>query len=112
MKQFVITPAMGKRLIGKGLARHPHIVDVLANGTLVIIAGSTNGYVAEEILAAAGQAEGFTRVGFRRGEVFPPDFDSATAEQGKLAGDVVLVKGVRQEASGRTAGRSSTWPRT
>jgi len=96
MKQFVITPVMGKRLIGKGLAAHPAIADVLAHGTLVIVAGSTNGYVAEEILALAGQAEGFTRVGFRRGEVFPPGFDASEAETGQLEGDVVLVRGVRQ----------------
>ncbi len=97
MKQFVVTPAMGKRLIGKGMAAHPAIAEVLETGTLVVIAGSTNGYVAEEILAATGQAEGFTRIGYRRGEVFPPNFDASTAEKGQLAGDVVLVKGVRQD---------------
>lgn len=96
MKQFVITPAMGKRLIGKGLAAHPAIGEVLQKGTLVIVAGSTNGYVAEEVLARTGQAEGFTRVGFCRGEVFPPDFDASTAEKAALEGDVVLVRGVRQ----------------
>ena len=50
MKQYIITPAMGKRLIGLGMAEHPQILRVLESGTLVIIAGSTNGYVAEEIL--------------------------------------------------------------
>jgi len=96
MRQFAITPVMGKRLIGKGMAAHPAIAEVLADGTLVILAGSTNGYVAEEILVRAGQAEGFTRVGFRRGEVFPPGFDASTAAKGALEGDVVLVRGVRQ----------------
>jgi hypothetical protein len=93
MKQFVLTPAMGKRLIGKAMVEHPAIRQVLKTGTLVIIAGTTNGYVAEEILRATGQAEGFSRVGFRRGTVTPPDFDPASGEQGKLEGDVVLVKG-------------------
>ena len=97
MKHFVITPSMGKRLIGKGMAAHPAIAEVLDTGTLVVIAGSTNGYVAEEILAATGQADRFTRIGYRRGEVFPPNFDASTAEKGQLAGDVVLVKGVRQD---------------
>jgi len=46
MKQFVITPAAGKSLIGKGMAMHPEIIKVLKTGTLVIIAGTTNGYVA------------------------------------------------------------------
>ena len=93
MKQFVITPAMGKRLIGKAMAKHPVTTEVLKTGTLAIIAGSTNGYVAEEVLSATGQAEGFTRVGFRRGTVTPPGFDPAKAEKGKLAGDVILAKG-------------------
>lgn len=56
MKQFCITTAMGKRLIGQGMARHPWVELVLEKGTLVIIAGTTNGYIAEEILTALGQA--------------------------------------------------------
>jgi len=90
MKQFCITTAMGKRLIGKGMAQHPRVQAVLGIGTLVVIAGTTNGYVAEEILMALGQAEGFTRVGFRRGFTVAPGRKPADAE---LAGDVVIVKG-------------------
>ncbi len=58
MKQFVITPACGKRLIGKALAVHPAMLDSLKSGTVVIVAGTTNGYVAEEILMRIDQAEG------------------------------------------------------
>ncbi|MCJ7548174.1 MAG: hypothetical protein MUQ30_00645, partial [Anaerolineae bacterium] len=72
MKPTCITTAMGKRLIGKGIARLPQIQAILETGTLVIIAGTTNGYVAEEILTALGQVEGFTRVGFRRGATVAP----------------------------------------
>jgi len=86
---------MGKRLIGKGLACDPQIQAVLEKGTLVIIAGSTNGYVAEEILAARGQADGFSRVGFRRGMTVPPGF--AGVAEAKLQGDVVLLDGVWQK---------------
>ncbi|MGB2824209.1 MAG: hypothetical protein WBF17_24765, partial [Phycisphaerae bacterium] len=94
LKQFVVTPSMGKRLIGKGVAAHPAIRDVLEAGTLVIVAGTTNGYVAEEILAAVGQAEGFTRKGFRRGVTVPP---GSKAPQVEFTGDVVLVNGVWQK---------------
>ncbi len=90
MKQFCITTAMGKRLIGKGVAHLPRIQDVLGKGTLVIIAGTTNGYVAEEILGMLGQAEGFTRTGFRRGVTVAP---GATLPDAPLAGDVVIVDG-------------------
>ena len=72
MKQYVLTPAAGKRLIGKALVSHPVISSVLKTGTLVIIAGTTNGYVAEEILALIGQGQGFSRRRFFRGITFPP----------------------------------------
>ncbi len=93
MRHFIITPAMGKRLIGKAMAVHPAIQEVLRKGTLAIIAGTTNGYVAEEILAATGQSEGFSRAGFRRGVVVPPGAGAGAAEA-KFAGDVIVVDGV------------------
>jgi len=90
MKQFTVTTAAGKRLIGKALAASPEIQAVLAKGTLVIIAGTTNGYVAEEILAALGQGEGFTREGFRRGVTVAPGNKAGTFD---FPGDVVIVDG-------------------
>jgi hypothetical protein len=88
--QVRLTPAMGKRLIGKGMAAHPSIQRVLHQGTLVIIAGSTNGYVAEEILAMLGQPERFARVGFRRGLTVPPGTSAPDLE---FPGDVVIRAG-------------------
>ena len=90
MKQFVITPAAGKRLIGRGMVVHPSIERVLEKGTLVIIAGTTNGYVAEEILRSLGQAEGFRREGFRRGATTGHGVAIPTHE---FAGDVVIKNG-------------------
>jgi hypothetical protein len=88
---------MGKRLIGKGMAQHPEIKRVLEKGTLVIIAGTTNGYVAEEILRLLGRAEGFARRGFRRGIKVPPD---AEAPEIEFPGDVVIRDG--EWAKGKT----------
>ncbi len=90
MKQFCVTTSAGKRLIGKAMAAHPDIRSVLSKGTLVIVAGTTNGYVAEEILASLGQAEGFSRIGFRRGITVAPGAKAADAD---LQGDVILVDG-------------------
>ena len=95
MKQYVITPAAGKRLIGKGLAAHPAVRAVLKKGTFIVIAGTTNGYVAEEILRVTGQGNEFARRGFRRGVVGPPTLDWGTIEA-DFPGDVVLVDGVWQ----------------
>ena len=49
---------------GQRLASHPAIGAALDSGTVAIIAGTTNGYVAEEILAKIGQAERFSRQRF------------------------------------------------
>jgi hypothetical protein len=56
----------------------------------VVIAGTTNGYVAEEILSEAGQGDGFSRIGFRRGMTVAP---GAKVEHRDFPGDVVLVDG-------------------
>jgi len=95
MNHYVVTPAMGKRLIGKAMAVHPAVQTAMEKGTLAIIAGTTNGYVAEEILEATDQLEGFSRQGFRRGMVVPSRFDMAEAKA-DFSGDVVLVDGVWQ----------------
>ncbi len=94
MKQFCVTTSTGKRLIGKAMVAHPDIKSVLQKGTLVIIAGTTNGYVAEEILNSLGQAEGFSRKGFRRGMTVAPGAKVARSE---FLGDVVIVDGEWQK---------------
>ncbi len=98
VKQFVITPAAGKRLIARALAAHPLIRAALETRTIVIVAGTTNGYVAEEILATLPGSPSFARRRFFRGVTLPPG--RPVTAQGRLAdgsafpGDVVLEKGV------------------
>ena len=87
---------MGKRLIAKGLAACPIIQDALKANTVAILAGTTNGYVAEEVLANLGTADGFARKGFRRGIVTPPGFDTGSVKA-KLKGDVIITKGDWQQ---------------
>ena len=97
MKQFVVTPSAGKRLIAKALASHAAVSSALKNGTLVIIAGTTNGYVAEEILKSLGVADGFSRKRFFRGITLPPGSDVTSegrlSDESKFPGDVVITKG-------------------
>jgi hypothetical protein len=101
MKQFLITPAAGKRLIAKALANHAAISGAIKNGTLVIAAGTTNGYVAEEILNALGVGKDFSRKNFFRGITLPPakrvTAEGRLADESKFPGDVVIVKGVWQK---------------
>jgi len=100
MKQFLITPAAGKRLIAKALANHATISGAIKNGTLVIVAGTTNGYVAEEILSALGVGKDFSRKHFFRGITLPPGktvtAEGRMADESKFPGDVVIAKGVWQ----------------
>jgi hypothetical protein len=92
MKQFILTPAMGKRLIAKAICKHPAIEHALAEGTICVVAGTTNGYVAEELLNRIGQAEGFRREGFRRGVVVPPGVQPPPSQ---LDGDVIIQQSRR-----------------
>ena len=97
MKQFALTPAAGKRLIGRATARHPAVQAALQACTLVIVAGTTNGYVAEEILTHLGSAGRFDRQRFFRGVTLPPaQVTTATGrlpDESRFPGDVVIVDG-------------------
>ncbi len=101
MKQFLITPVAGKRLIAKAVAEHDAIRDVLKSGTLVIIAGTTNGYIAEEILSKINQNEGFSRKRFFRGIVLPPGGPVTSSgrikDESEFPGDVVIKDGIWQK---------------
>ncbi len=100
MKQLLLTPSAGKRLIGKAMAVHPAIKTALQSGTIVIVAGTTNGYVAEEILTNLGEKADFTPRRFFRGITLPPFYK--TTETGRLSdestfpGDVVINNGIWQ----------------
>ncbi len=104
MKQFLITPSAGKRLIAKTIANHPAVRKAIRNATVVIVAGTTNGYVAEEILKTYQIADDFSRRHFFRGLNLPPKLpvtkEGRLADESKFHGDVVIVQGVWQK--GRT----------
>jgi hypothetical protein len=101
MIHCVLTPAAGKRLIGKAIQAHTAVQAALQSGTVVIIAGTTNGYVAEEILHSLGQSKGFVRNRFFRGITLPHLYPMTEAgrlpDESKFPGDVVLVHGVWQK---------------
>ncbi|MGF7117666.1 hypothetical protein [Methanobacterium oryzae] len=101
MKQFLITPAAGKRLIAKALVKHGTINKALESGTVVIIAGTTNGYIAEEILSKIDQIDDFSRKKFFRGIVLPPGgpvtSSGRISDESCFPGDVVIKDGVWQK---------------
>jgi hypothetical protein len=98
MQQILLTPAAGKRLIGKALAAHPEIKQKLVQGTVVIIAGTTNGCIAEEILSSIGVNHGLQRGRFIRGITLPPGYKVSAQgrlpDESEFPGDVVIQNGV------------------
>ena len=101
IKQFVVSPAAGKRLIAKALSQYPSIREALVSKTIVIVAGTTNGYVAEEILNSISKNEDFTRIRFIRGITLPPKYKTTQAgrlpDESEFPGDVIIRKGVWQK---------------
>jgi hypothetical protein len=101
MKQFVVTPSAGKRLIAKALASDPIVLNAMKQGTVVVVAGTTNGYVAEELLNKIGVPTGFSKKRFFRGITLPPN--KGVTPEGRLPdetpfpGDVIITRGTWQK---------------
>lgn len=92
LQQFFLTVQAGKRLIAKAFPTIPEILRALEHQTIVIIAGTTNGYIAQELLQTIGQSEGFSHQGFYRGMTVPPGYAGNIASAGSPS-DVVIEKG-------------------
>lgn len=69
---FMLTVSMSKRLIAKGLMANEQVRDAMMNHRLLIMSGTTNGYVAEEALKAIGDTTPFDKRIFRRGITVAP----------------------------------------
>lgn len=93
-RQFLLTVAAGKRLIAKAVAQLGPVKRALADGTVVVLGGSTNGYVAQELLRVTGAEGGssFDMRGFYRGVTVAPGC-RAPAGAPAFAGDLVFEKG-------------------
>lgn len=92
MKQFMITVPSGKRLIAKSIIALPQINEALINHTIVIVSGSTNGYIAEEILKKIGQIDGFSKKSFMRGINLGPGKNVTVGNFSES--DIVIERGI------------------
>ena len=88
-----VSVAGGKRLIAKAVAAMPEIAAALRERTVVILGGTTNAYVAQEILMSLGKAEGFDPKRFFRGITLPAGVHPDAAGRNQFAGDVVIRGG-------------------
>jgi len=105
----VLNSTTAKRLIAQGVAAHPLITDAMQEGTVVVTMGTTNGYVASELLGdpidqgafAAGVIDDRWNINARLGEAtdlvlkdgVQIPFDEKAVLSGLTAGDVVIKGG-------------------
>jgi len=87
--QISLTPAAGKQLIALALAQNEALLKAAREQTVVIVAGTTNTYIAKAVLDAIGET-GFTGKHFFRGIVSGQPVPSDLSE---MDGDVVIEKG-------------------
>jgi len=97
MIQYMLTPAAGKRLIARALLEYAPVKEAIEKRTVVIIAGTTNGYIAEEWLKKLDQSEGFQRNHFFRGIATPAINNNSATVKNVFAGDVIISQGIWQK---------------
>ena len=90
-RQYLLTVEECKRLIAKAIAADEKIMKTAMEHTLVIISGTTNGFLAEEMLKKLGQLKDFDRRQFRRGVNVGPFAKLTTGAYSNT--DVVIRKG-------------------
>ena len=102
---IVLTVAQGKRLIARAVARLPEVQQALASGIVTIGRGTTNGYVAEELLGfkipkgeyVAGRTLPPGVPGERLGRGAYPDI---VLKQGKQLADAHLTEIIQEMSAG------------
>ena len=128
----VLNPTTAKRLIAQGVVAHPIVAQAMRRGTVVVTLGTTNGYVASELLSdpidqgafAGGVIDDCWNVNARLGEATDLvlkdgkqiPFDEKAVLGSLTAGDVVIKGGnaldpfgtvgvLLADATGGTVGR-------
>ena len=89
--QYFLTPAAGKKLIAKAVVKRPDVQEALRSGTIFVIGGTTNVYVANALLEETGSDPCVNFPAFHRGVALPPGAKLQVCEQ---LGDLVIEKGV------------------
>ena len=88
--QFLLTVAQGKRLIAKAFVKLPEVQSKLKEGRILLISGTTNAYIAQELLKEIGVTESFDPGAFYRGITVPV---GQKINGRPFSGDVYIVNG-------------------
>lgn len=100
----ILTVAESKRLIGKAVAQMPIVKDALANGMVIVIKGTTNAYVAEEIAGGKANHAAFVtgRIEPEKGTKYLPKTQPVNhliLEKGKVV-DITLADAAKKLKAG------------
>jgi len=99
LAEVVLTPSESKRLIGKAVASMEVVKKALKSGIIIVIKGTTNSYVAEEILKKPIEKGRYGRgIVVPEGLSYLPDEESipdVIIEKGKIRMDLTLEEAIR-----------------
>lgn len=104
LAEVVLAPSESKRLIGKAVASLEVVKEAFKSGLIIIIKGTTNSYVAEEILKEPIEKERYARGVIVPGILsFLPEDESIPdiiIEKGKIKKDLTLEEAVKMLKTG------------
>lgn len=92
-----LTVAESKRLIAKGIAKHPLVQQKMKSGTIIITRGSTNTYIAEELIGLDAPHGNFVT-----GNITPVNGKTIEFGGDKIP-EIVLINGERTDISFKDA---------
>lgn len=103
IERVTLTVAESKRLIAKGLARYAPVLEKMANGVVIVCRGSSNTYVAEELLQT-----NLLHGAFLTGRIQPQGYDPLPVKTS--IGEIVIRDGIYEPDTKLVAGLRSMQP--
>lgn len=65
--QITLNPSKSKRLIAKGVVALPNVIKALKDHTIILAGGTTNGFIAEELLGIHFEKPSYYTIGIIAG---------------------------------------------
>lgn len=103
IERVTLTVAESKRLIARGLARYAPVLEKMSNGVVIVCRGSSNTYVAEELLQT-----NLLHGAFLTGRIQPQGSDPLRAQPS--IGEIVIRDGIYEPDTKLVAGLRSMQP--
>lgn len=92
-RTYLLTPAAGKRLIAKAVLNLEQMKEALISNTIVIVSGTTNSYLVEELFKVLNIEEDFDKASFHRGVTTAPGKQLPSSDRTLASLDIVIERG-------------------